>query len=77
MNERTIKRLLDAQAAGKDIVSFTTSRSLADYLNDYQLRLAVERLITIVGEAMGAALREDPTLKLRIPDAVSANDVRN
>lgn len=77
MNEETIKRLHDARTAAADIVSFTTSRSLDDYLEDYQLRLAIERLITIVGEAMGAAMREEPALKQRIPDAVPANVIRN
>lgn len=77
MNNATIKRLLDARAAAGDIISFTTSLTLDMYQQDYQLRLAVERLITIVGEAMAYALRFDNELKKRIPDAQSSIEIRN
>ena len=77
MNGATIKRLLDARAAAEDIVSFTSSATLEVYQRDYLLRLAVERLITTLGEAKGIALRLDLELAERIPDARLSIDIRN
>jgi uncharacterized protein with HEPN domain len=77
MSRATVKRLHDAHKAAEDIIAFTTPVTWPMYQGDYMLQLAVERLITILGEAMSVALRLDKELALRIPDARLSIDIRN
>ena len=50
-------------------------KDFAEYLNDKQLRRAVEREIEIIGEALNRALKQDPGLK--IDNARRIVDTRN
>jgi uncharacterized protein with HEPN domain len=43
--------LLDMLLAARDVASFVEGRTYDDYLSDRKLRLAVERVLEIVGEA--------------------------
>lgn len=74
---RAEKRLRDAYAACLEIAAFTDHRSLDDYLTDRSLRLVVERLLEIVGEALNQAIRDDLGISTVIPDAYVAIGMRN
>jgi uncharacterized protein with HEPN domain len=52
MNERAAERLRDAQDASNHITEFIAGNTFRDYEGDYGLRLQIERLLEIVGEAM-------------------------
>jgi uncharacterized protein with HEPN domain len=51
MDERCLKLLHDVRMAAEAIVAFTAGRGLNAYLQDHQLRSAVERQYEIIGEA--------------------------
>ena len=61
--------LADVLRAGQAIEEFVDGRTFDDYCRDLQLSSAVERQFEIVGEALGRAVREDPTLEARMVDA--------
>ena len=52
-------------------------KSLDDYLADALLRAGVERLLTIIGEALQQALKVDPSLAPKITDARKIVNFRN
>jgi uncharacterized protein with HEPN domain len=61
-----------------DVVSdFTRGRTIEDYKADRFLRSAVERQLTIVGEAVAQLSRLTPDLAQRIPDQVRVIAFRN
>ncbi|HEV2177152.1 MAG TPA: HepT-like ribonuclease domain-containing protein [Terriglobia bacterium] len=62
------KYLFDILQACDLLVQFTSGRSLTDYSADALLRSAVERQFEIIGEALGQALRLDPSLSSHISD---------
>lgn len=64
-------------AAGLAIERFLEGLSLCDYEGDALVRSAVERQFEIVGEALGRALRADPRLEDRLPEAPAAIGLRN
>lgn len=55
-------RLQHAVDAGQMILDITAGKSFDDYERDPVLRLAVERLFEIIGEALREAARIDPSL---------------
>jgi uncharacterized protein with HEPN domain len=58
--ERDAAHLLNAIEAGQRVVDFTRNLTYEDYIADDRTRLAVERSLTIIGEAakrMSASLR--------------------
>jgi uncharacterized protein with HEPN domain len=65
---RAPKRLRDARSACDEIVAFTDGKTLDDYRSDRGLRLIVERLFEILGEALNLAWQEDAKLSEQIPD---------
>jgi uncharacterized protein with HEPN domain len=77
MRHRATKRLRDARAACLEIIAYTERRSLQDYLTDRTLRLVIERLLEIVGEALNQAVRSDPALSTSIPEAHVVIGMRN
>ena len=77
MPSRATKRLRDARAACLEVLAYTEHRSLDDYLSDRTLRLVVERLLEIVGEALNQAIRDDPELVTTIPEARVVIGMRN
>ena len=76
-NAQLCKRLLDAGGAAPRIESLTAALSFADYATDDALRLAVERLFEIPGEALAAVLRLDPDLEEQWPDRRRTVSLRN
>lgn len=77
MNNRLRKHLLDAMQAARAIIEFIGAADSARYASDRLLRSAVERQLTILGEAARRALDEEPTLREQLPDLVYAVGLRN
>lgn len=77
MIRRAPKRLRDAVDAADEILSFTEGKTFDDYVSDRGLRLIVERLFEIVGEAMNQAVADEPELEAEIPEARRVVGMRN
>ena len=60
------KYLFDINEACGLLLQFTAGKTFSDYSTDPMLRSAVERQFEIIGEALGQALRLDPSLSSRI-----------
>jgi uncharacterized protein with HEPN domain len=60
------KYLFDINEACELLLQFTAGKTFSDYSSDPMLRSAVERQFEIIGEALGQALRLDPSLSSRI-----------
>ena len=58
-------------------MSFTRGKTYDDYLSDRGLRLIVERLFEIIGEAMSQACIDEPTLRDEVPEAHQVIGMRN
>lgn len=69
--------LWEAWRAASLAADFVASRSWADYGADPMLRSAVERQLTIVGEALNQLRQADEDLAARIPDLVRIVAFRN
>jgi len=59
-------RLEHILEAGETILTITAGKSFDDYERDVVLRRAIERLFTIVGEALNAAAKSDASISARI-----------
>lgn len=77
MRSDLAKRLHDAHIACQKVVGFTSDMTFAQYLSNELVRLAVERLLEIVGEALSVALKIDPSLQDRFPNLRRAVGLRN
>lgn len=77
MNDQLAKRLFDAHQAALRIEAITREMDFAGYQSAEVTRLAVERLLEIVGEALAASMRLDPALRERFPDFREAVGLRN
>lgn len=69
--------LWDARRAAQAVPRFVEGKRYEDYLSDELLRLAIERQMITVGEAIRAALAIDPSLSHHIPDASQIIAFRN
>jgi len=56
------KLLFDVAEACELVQQFTAGKTFEDYTSDAFLRSAVERQFEIIGEALGQALRSEPSL---------------
>jgi len=65
---REHKLLSEIRTCADKIIRKTAGKTLADYKADEDLRLAVERLFTILGEAAMRLERSEPQLALQIPN---------
>lgn len=74
---RARKRLRDAYGVCDELASFTAGRTLEEYETDRGLRLIVERLFAILGEALHQAFREEAALEEEIPELRKIVGVRN
>src|SRR5690606_95738 len=74
---RAPKRLRDVVEAANEILSYTEGKTFDDYVNDRGLRLMVERLFEIVGEAMNQAVTDEPEFQDEIPEARRVVGMRN
>jgi uncharacterized protein with HEPN domain len=77
MSDQTTKRLLDALAACDAIKSFLAGRSVQEYNEDFGLRLQIERLLEIIGEALNQATAGDDTLRHTLPELGEIIGMRN
>jgi uncharacterized protein with HEPN domain len=75
--ERTTALLWDALRAMERCRRFAFGRSFDEYLADDMPSSAIERQLEIVGEALAALRRFDPSLAARIPDLQRAVGFRN
>jgi len=60
MTDRERKLLGDIRDAADELLSFTRGKTEADYLADRGLRLLVERLFLVIGQAATRLRREAP-----------------
>lgn len=60
--------LHDIVSSCRLVKDFTRDRSYTDYVEDVMLRSAVERQLTIAGEALTQAIKAEPDLAERISD---------
>ena len=60
MQRRTCKYLYDILRSAEAIQTAVLNRTLEDYNEDIYLRLAIERLFEIIGEALNQMARIDP-----------------
>jgi uncharacterized protein with HEPN domain len=56
------KYLYDIQHAAALVVQFTAGKEFADYQQDPMLRMAVERALTIIGEALSQLAKLDSAI---------------
>jgi len=70
-------RLLDIIEAGESILEMIAGMSFDEYKQAAIRRLAAERQLITVGEALNVALQKDPTLRNRITEAREIVDFRN
>jgi len=59
------------------LMEFSSGRPLEDYLNDRMLHRAVERELTIIGEAMVRLRKKDPEITSQITDVPEIIGFRN
>jgi uncharacterized protein with HEPN domain len=77
MPPEVAKRLLDAAEALRRIQTFTAGKDAHDFAASELLRSAVERQFEIVGEALGRAAAEDPSLERQVPALRQVVGLRN
>ncbi|MEO5912805.1 MAG: HepT-like ribonuclease domain-containing protein [Luteolibacter sp.] len=77
MSPKTIKRLEDSRDACNRIREFLKGVSMDTLLGSALLQSAVERQLEIIGEALGAAAKEDDSLVEIIPDLPRIVGLRN
>jgi uncharacterized protein with HEPN domain len=69
-----LQHILDA---GATILQITAGKAFDDYERDITLRLATERLFSIIGEALREAARLDPLVQSRVTAFRKIVDFRN
>jgi len=77
MNERLHKHLFDAVDAAQAVLDFLGETDAQSYAADRLLRSAVERQLTVPGEAARRALNDAPALREQLPDLSFAVGLRN
>lgn len=77
MNERLHKHLLDAADAAQAVLDFLGDSDVQAYEADRLRRSAVERQLTVLGEAARRALDAEPGLRAQLPDLSFAVGLRN
>lgn len=71
------KYLYDVREAAGLASQFTAGKTFAVYQQDAMLRMAVERALAIIGEALGQLARVDAPLAARVSDLRSIVAFRN
>jgi uncharacterized protein with HEPN domain len=77
MSDQTTKRLRDALAACEAIETFLSGSSLSFYREEYGLRLQIERLLEIIGEALNQASLTDDEIANQVPRFRAIVGMRN
>lgn len=77
MSEQASKRLRDALNACEAIAHFLGDSSLEEYQANFGLRLQIERLLEIIGEALNYAQTADASIIDQLPDLRAIIGMRN
>lgn len=77
MQRSSRQYLEDILEYGQHVRQFTQGMSFEGYLADRRTRAAVERCFTVIGEALGQAIRLSPSLQERVTDAGRIIGFRN
>ena len=77
MNPQIENALLDAHDAAIELDETIRGTSLETYLENRPMRRIVERLLEIIGEAVGRAEAVDPALVATIVDVRAVTGMRN
>jgi len=77
MQLEALKHLYDMRQACGLLAEFVAGKAFDDYSTDALLRSAVERQLTIVGEALNRLKKIDPTVASSITDARQIIAFRN
>lgn len=77
MNPRAVNRLHDALEAARTVRQYIDGYILSADIDNGLVRSAVERQLEIVGEAINAALRDEPGLVKHIPSLREWVGLRN
>ncbi|HEU0164908.1 MAG TPA: HepT-like ribonuclease domain-containing protein, partial [Thermomicrobiales bacterium] len=77
MKLETAKRLSDARDACVELREITADETLGGFLDNRIPKLAVWKLIEIVGEALRQAEHTDRTIATRLPNIREVVDTRN
>ena len=77
MSDQTTKRLRDALVACEAVETFLAGCSLSVYREEYGLRLQIERLMEIIGEALNQASLTDDEIQDQIPQLRAIVGMRN
>jgi uncharacterized protein with HEPN domain len=77
MQLEALKHLYDMQQACRLLADFIAGKTFVDYSADALLRSAVERQLTIVGEALNRLKKIEPTAASSITDARQIIAFRN
>ncbi len=75
--DRANDRLRDVVDACEELSPFLRDKTLDDFLVDNGLQRITERLLTIMGEAVGQAIKHNPDLVNQIPNARAIIGMRN
>ena len=77
MQPEVANLLRDIIKAGENVQRLVAGLGFEEYEESEMLRWAVERQMTIVGEALNVALQKDPTLRRKITEAREIVGFRN
>lgn len=77
MKIETLQRLHDAESAWRELHDFCQGVSESAFLEDRELKLIVQKLVEIVGEALKQAEAYDPEITELIPDFRKIVNTRN
>lgn len=77
MRPESAKLLEDIREAGQTVLEIAAGKTLADYLEDKVIRLAVERCFEIIGEAMRRLDAQDHASAARVTDFARIIAFRN
>src|SRR5699024_747684 len=68
MNLQTQRRLLDARRYARDIQRYTEGETAESFVKNRGLQLAVQKLLEIVGEALGATKESETEIAAQVDD---------
>lgn len=68
MPHESTNYLWHVEKAGRLIDTFVAEKTFDDYIGDPMASAAVERQLTIIGEALSQLARSDPQLAAKIPE---------
>lgn len=77
MQPEVAKLLRDILQAGNSVQQFVAGATFEDYEQSLMMRMAVERQMITVGEALNNALQQDPTLRNKITASREIVDFRH